>query len=129
MGIRPRNPNTVEEEEESSWEDCNDGEEALSCAKKGKVPKTSQIRSAAREPPRTGTTGGSSTAEETSKGKQKADRAAKHSAKMREVWAKRRAEGTSGRKGGQPLPRTVERWKKTAEKEGLIGGGTCVGVE
>ena len=123
VGIRPENTNTVEDEKESSWEDWSDwteGEEALPCAKKITKPKTSRAPFAVREPPRTGTT-----AEETSEEQEKAYKAAKHSARMREVWAKRRAEGTSGRNGGQPLPRSVERWKKMVEKK----GGTHVGVD
>lgn len=125
VGIRPKNANTVEKEKDSPWEDWSDGEEALPCAKKSTEPKTSRAPFAVREPPRTGTTGSTSTAEGTSEEKEKADKAARHSARMREVWAKRRAEGTSGRNGGQPLPRSVERWKKMVEKK----GGTHVGVE
>lgn len=36
---------------------------------------------------------------------------AKRSAKMREVWVRRRAEGTGGLYGGQPTASTVEKWK------------------
>lgn len=123
MGTRLKNAKTAEEEKESSWEDWNDdGEEAIPCGgKKRAMPKANRVPSAAREPPTDITTDDSSLAEKTSKEKEKADKAAKHSVKMREVWAKRRAEGKSGWKGGRPMPRTVEKWKKMEEKEGLIG--------
>lgn len=127
VGIKPKNANTVEVENESSREDWSNGEEGLPCAKKLIEPKNSRVPFAVREPPHTGTTGRSSTAEETSEEKEKADKAARQSARMREVWAKRRADGTSGRNGGQPLPRSVERWKKMMEKKGCTS--THVGVE
>lgn len=115
--MRPKDPKTSREEKESVWKDWNDGEEGLRCARKGTVANTSREPSADLGPPPTASSSSSRTAEESQKGKGKVDKAAKHSAKMREVWAKRRAEGTNGRKGGQPLPRTVKRWTKVTEKK------------
>lgn len=124
-GTRPTKPNTSRKEKKSVWKDWNDGEEELLCANQGTATKTSRASSDDLEPPpnnisdssscSSSSSGGGST-EERQKWKAKADKAAKHSARMREVWAKRRAEGTNGRKGGQPLPSTVERSKKGADR-------------
>lgn len=103
------------DEKKIGWEDWNEGEEELNCAKQGGATKTSRAPPADLETPPNSIASKSSTDEESQKWSAKADKAAKHSARMLEVWAKRRAEGTNGRKGRRPLPRTVGGPEKGAE--------------
>lgn len=43
---------------------------------------------------------------------------ARHSAIMRAVWVRRRAEGTGGLYGGKPCASTMEKWKREMAKMG-----------
>lgn len=117
---KPKMSRREGKKESAVWEeDCNDGdEEDFFCAEQQETAletKTSSSRASSvdletrpknNNDNNNSITGSSSTststststnftAEERQKWKAKADRAAKHSAKMREVWAKRRAEGTN----------------------------------
>lgn len=88
--------------------DIDDGEQAFHKAKKMTLHHTNRARSNAQAP-----TTASLSPED-------AVKHARHSAIMRAVWVKRRAEGTSGLYGGQPSASTVERWKRKMAK---MGGG------
>ena len=86
--------------------DTDEGEQAFPKAKKMTLHHTSRAPSNAQAPTYTYIS------------PEDAFKRARHSAIMRAVWVKRRAEGTSGLYGGQPSASTVEKWKRKMVKMG-----------